>query len=64
MSAAGGLPRACGDDRRHETPGHVLSGRYKALEVEGDGGGYFEDGLRLREGLRAVHFLLCIRPAI
>jgi REP element-mobilizing transposase RayT len=25
-------------NRRHETPGHVFSGRYKALVVEGDGG--------------------------
>jgi len=29
-------------NRRHETPGHVFSGRYKALVVEGDGGGYLK----------------------
>jgi putative transposase len=27
-------------NRRHETPGHVFSGRYKALVIEADGGGY------------------------
>jgi REP element-mobilizing transposase RayT len=31
-------------NRRHETPGHVFSGRYKALVVEGDGGGYLKTG--------------------
>ena len=29
-------------NRRHETPGHVFSGRYKALVVEGEGGGYLK----------------------
>ncbi|MHB8519900.1 MAG: transposase [Limisphaerales bacterium] len=29
-------------NRRHETPGHVFSGRYKALVVESDGGGYLK----------------------
>ena len=29
-------------NRRHEIPGHVFSGRYKALVVEGDGGGYLK----------------------
>ena len=29
-------------NRRHETPGHVFSGRYKALVVEGDGRGYLK----------------------
>ncbi len=28
-------------NRRHETPGHILSGRYKALVVE-NGGGYLK----------------------
>jgi putative transposase len=29
-------------NRRHETTGHVFSGRYKALVVERDGGGYLQ----------------------
>ena len=29
-------------NRRHETPGHVFSGRYRALVVEGDGSGYLK----------------------
>ena len=29
-------------NRRHETPGHVFSGRYKALVVESDEGGYLK----------------------
>ena len=29
-------------NRRHETNGHVFSGRYKALVVDGDGGGYLK----------------------
>ena len=29
-------------NRRHETPGHVFSGRYKALLVQGEGGGYLK----------------------
>jgi REP element-mobilizing transposase RayT len=29
-------------NRRHETPGHVFSGRYKALVVQGDGNGYLK----------------------
>jgi REP element-mobilizing transposase RayT len=29
-------------NRRHEPPGHVFSGRYKALVVESDGGGYLK----------------------
>ncbi|MCX6901903.1 MAG: transposase [Verrucomicrobia bacterium] len=29
-------------NRRHDTPGHVFSGRYKALVVEGGGGGYLK----------------------
>jgi putative transposase len=29
-------------NRRHETPGHVFSGRYKALVVQSDGGGYLK----------------------
>ena len=29
-------------NRRHETPGHVFSGRYKALIVEGEGDGYLK----------------------
>ena len=29
-------------NRRHETPGHVFSGRYKALVVEGEGSGYLK----------------------
>ena len=31
-------------NRRHETPGHVFSGRYKALIVEGEGDGYLKTG--------------------
>jgi putative transposase len=29
-------------NRRHETPGHVFSGRYKGLVVEGSGNGYLK----------------------
>ena len=29
-------------NRRHETPGHVFSGRYKALVVDGEGDGYLK----------------------
>jgi len=29
-------------NRRHQTPGHVFSGRYKALVVQSDGGGYLK----------------------
>ena len=29
-------------NRRHETPGHVFSGRYKAWVVESEGGGYLK----------------------
>ena len=29
-------------NRRHETPGHVFSGRYKALVIEPEGGGYLK----------------------
>src|SRR5208337_883104 len=29
-------------NRRHETPGHVFSGRYKALVIEANGGGYLK----------------------
>jgi REP element-mobilizing transposase RayT len=29
-------------NRRQETPGHVFSGRYKALVVEGSGSGYLK----------------------
>ena len=29
-------------NRRHETPGHVFSGRYKALVVDGGGAGYLK----------------------
>ena len=35
-------------NRRHKLFGHLFSGRYKALIVDGEGGGVFQDGVRLR----------------
>ena len=35
-------------NRRHKLIGHLFTGRYKALIVDGSGTGYPKDGVRLR----------------